>query len=312
MAIGTVRCEGRTHITSEGGISDGAIKASRGVRSQGARATSAAALTASLVVIGDKLGLYKALAAAGPATPAELADAHGNDRALRARVAERRRRRPATSRTIRRPGATRCPPEHAVCAHGRGEPGLRARRLPGHDGGDARRAARWPRRSAAAAASAGTSTTPSLFVGVERFFRPGYNANLVDAWIPALDGVQAKLERGARVADVGCGHGASTIIMAQGVPEVDLRRLRLPRARRSSSARERARAGRRRRPRAASRSPRRRPSRATTTTWSRSSTACTTWATRSAPPRHVRESLAPDGTWLLVEPLRATTRSRTT
>ena len=59
---------------------------------------------------------------------------------------------------------------------------------------------------------------PELFAGTERFFRPGYIANLVDAWIPALDGVAAKLERGARVADVGCGHGASTIIMAKAFP----------------------------------------------------------------------------------------------
>jgi len=57
-----------------------------------------------------------------------------------------------------------------------------------------------------------------LFEGVERFFRPGYNANLVTAWLPALDGAVDKLERGATVADVGCGHGASTIIMAQAFP----------------------------------------------------------------------------------------------
>ena len=59
----------------------------------------------------------------------------------------------------------------------------------------------------------------SLFHGTERFFRPGYAANLVSSWIPALDGMQARLERGARVADVGCGHGASTIIMAQAYPK---------------------------------------------------------------------------------------------
>jgi SAM-dependent methyltransferase len=57
-----------------------------------------------------------------------------------------------------------------------------------------------------------------LFRGTERFFRPGYRGNLVSEWIPALDGVQAKLERGAKVADVGCGHGASTIIMAEAFP----------------------------------------------------------------------------------------------
>jgi SAM-dependent methyltransferase len=57
-----------------------------------------------------------------------------------------------------------------------------------------------------------------LFSGTERFFRPGYAANLISSWIPALDGVQAKLEAGARVADVGCGHGASTLLMAEAFP----------------------------------------------------------------------------------------------
>jgi SAM-dependent methyltransferase len=60
---------------------------------------------------------------------------------------------------------------------------------------------------------------PSLFHGTERFFRPGYAANLVSNWIPTLEGVDAKLKAGAKVADVGCGHGASTIIMAQAYPK---------------------------------------------------------------------------------------------
>ncbi len=59
---------------------------------------------------------------------------------------------------------------------------------------------------------------PCMFAGTERFFRPGYRANLVTSWLPALDGVVAKLERGAKVADVGCGHAASTIIMAKAFP----------------------------------------------------------------------------------------------
>ena len=58
-----------------------------------------------------------------------------------------------------------------------------------------------------------------LFRGTERFFRPGYNANIVSSWIPALDGIEQKLKAGANVADVGCGHGASTILMAKAYPK---------------------------------------------------------------------------------------------
>src|SRR5580698_4350778 len=58
-----------------------------------------------------------------------------------------------------------------------------------------------------------------LFHGTERFFRAGYNANLVTSWLPSLEGVVAKLENGAKVADIGCGHGASTILMAQAYPK---------------------------------------------------------------------------------------------
>ena len=60
--------------------------------------------------------------------------------------------------------------------------------------------------------------SPCLFCGTERFFRPMYAASLVDSWIPALDGVREKLERGGKVGDIGCGHGSSSIIMAQAFP----------------------------------------------------------------------------------------------
>ena len=59
---------------------------------------------------------------------------------------------------------------------------------------------------------------PELFAGTEQFFRPGYRAHLVAEWIPALDGVDEKLRSGAKGADVGCGHGASTAVMAQAYP----------------------------------------------------------------------------------------------
>ncbi len=60
---------------------------------------------------------------------------------------------------------------------------------------------------------------PDLFIGTEKFFRPGYTAHLVNSWIPALTGIEAKLRSGAKVADVGCGHGSSTIVMAGAYPE---------------------------------------------------------------------------------------------
>ena len=62
---------------------------------------------------------------------------------------------------------------------------------------------------------------PCLFCGTERFFRPGYQANINDNWIPALDGVQQRLVAGTRVADIGCGHGISTLIMAKAFPNSD-------------------------------------------------------------------------------------------
>jgi tRNA G46 methylase TrmB len=66
--------------------------------------------------------------------------------------------------------------------------------------------------------SAGHEHSKCLFSGTERFFRLGYNANLISSWIPALDGVEDKLKVGAKVAEVGCGHGVSTILMAQVYP----------------------------------------------------------------------------------------------
>ena len=176
-----------------------------------------ARISAPLVLIGDKLGLYRAMADAGPLTAAELAERTGTDGALCPRVARqpgggrlrdlRRRRGPLHAAARAGPGARR-----------RGQPGLHPRRVSADRLAVCGRAEASPRRSAPATASAGTSTTIDLFRGTERFFRPGYSRTPRRAWIPALEGVEEKLETGARVADVGCGHGASTVIMAEAFP----------------------------------------------------------------------------------------------
>ena len=211
-----------------------------------------ATLNAALVVMGDRLGLYRALAGAGPTSPARARRAHRRERALRARVAER----PGGRRLRRvRPGSGRytLPPEQAVALTDEDSPAY----LPGffqialgdvHDS---------PRIIEAARTGAGVGWHEhdhDVHEGCERFFRPGYHAQpRRRAGCPRSTAWSTKLERGARVADVGCGHGASTILMAQAFPALDVRRLRLPRGVDRDGAGAGA-AGRRRRPRRASRS----------------------------------------------------------
>ncbi len=140
-----------------------------------------------------------------------------------------------------------------------------------------------------------------LYSGIVRLFRPGYAAHLVEEWLPALDGVVEKLRAGASVADVGCGLGASTVIMAQRVRAFDVCRLRHPRA--VDRGRPESRDGGRREPAGEVRGRvgrRTFPARATTSY--ACSTPCTTWATRSAPRGTSGRRWLPDGTLLLVEP----------
>jgi len=118
-----------------------------------------------------------------------------------------------------------------------------------------------------------------LFCGTDRFFRPGYAANLVSSWLPALDGVTDKLEAGAKVADIGCGYGSSTVLMAKNYPNPPSS------ASTSMSRASSRRASRRKRPvspMSPSKWPRRRTSRATLSTSPASSMRCTTWAIRWA------------------------------
>jgi SAM-dependent methyltransferase len=174
------------------------------------------ALTAALVVIGDKVGLYKAMAGAGPLTSAELAKRTGtNERCVREWLAAQAAAGYVTYDTAT--GRYELPAEHALALADEESP---ACVLGGFQGMTSAMKAE-PKVAEAFRHGKGLGWhehDEGLFLGTERFFRPGYNAHLVSEWIPALDGVQAKLEAGADVADVGCGHGASTIILAKAFP----------------------------------------------------------------------------------------------
>lgn len=175
-----------------------------------------ATLNAALVVLGDKLGLYRAMAGAGPLTPGELAARTGtteryvrewlNAQAAGAYV----QYDPATGRYA-------LPPEQAVALTDSSSPAF----LPGFFQIAVGSVIDSPRIAEVARTGEGIGWhdhVHDVHEGCERFFRPGYNAHLMNEWLPALHGAVDKLERGARVADVGCGHGASTVLMAEAFP----------------------------------------------------------------------------------------------
>ena len=170
---------------------------------------------ASTIVIGDQLGLYKALAER-PMTAADLAARTECD----ARYVLEWLSAQAASGYAQYDAATQqfsLSEEQALALAVEGSPAF----IPGAFQVAIAMFAAIPQLIAAFRSGAGIGwheQHPALFTGTERFFRPGYIANLVTNWIPALDGVEAKLKAGAKVADIGCGHGASTIIMAQAYP----------------------------------------------------------------------------------------------
>jgi SAM-dependent methyltransferase len=175
-----------------------------------------ATLNSALVVMGDKLGLYRALADAGPLSPAELAERAG---ASERYVREWLNAQAAGGYVEYHPASGRftLPSEHAVALTDEESPAY----LPGFFQVAIGSVLDSPRITEATRTGAGVGWhehNHEVFDGCERFFRTGYNANLLGSWLPALDGVVDKLERGATVADVGCGHGASTILMAQAYP----------------------------------------------------------------------------------------------
>jgi SAM-dependent methyltransferase len=175
-----------------------------------------AAMHAILVLLGDRLGLYKAMADGAPVTSAELAKRTGTSERY---VREWLNANAASGYVIYDAAMATyaLPPEQALALAVDDSPAF----LPGafqiiyscfHDADKIQDAFKtgkgvgWHEHH------------HDLFPGTERFFRPGYLANLTSQWIPALEGVQEKLRAGAKVADVGCGLGASTIFMAKEFP----------------------------------------------------------------------------------------------
>ncbi len=175
-----------------------------------------AAVHAGMVVIGEKLGLYKALAR-GPMNSAELAAATQTDeRYLREWLSSQ-----AAGGYITYDEKTHTfslSQEQAFALAQEDSPAY----LPGAFELALGSLAAVPRIADAFRTGAGMGWhehADGVFHGCEKFFRPGYAANLVSSWIPALTDVNAKLQAGARVADVGCGKGASTLLMAKAFPK---------------------------------------------------------------------------------------------
>ena len=174
-----------------------------------------ASVHAGMVVIGEKLGLYKALAE-GPMTPGTLAAKTGTDeRYLCEWLASQ-----AAGGYITYDEPTNkfsLTTEQAFTLAHDDSPAY----LPGAFELALGSLAAVPRIAESFRTGLGMGWhehDEGVFHGCEKFFRPGYAANLVSSWIPSLDGVKQKLETGARVADVGCGKGASTVLMARAFP----------------------------------------------------------------------------------------------
>ena len=174
-----------------------------------------AAANAALVLVGDKLGLYRALAGK-PQTSSELAAATDtHERYVREWLSAQ-----AASGFVTyddRAGKFALSPEQAAVLADEESPVCMT-------GGFYSLAAVFadePKLTQAFRTGRGVGwgeRCNCLFCGVERFFRPGYKANLVAEWLPSLEGTVEKLRRGGKVADVGCGHGASTVLMAEAFP----------------------------------------------------------------------------------------------
>ena len=175
-----------------------------------------AAIAGASILLGDRLGLYKAMADGAPVTSSELAKKTGlHERYVREWLSGQ-----AASGYIdydAEKNAFSLSPEQAMAFAEEGSPAFFAGAF------DVVQATYLDEPKVAEAFRTGKGVgwhehSKCLFSGTERFFRPGDNANLVPNWIPSLEGIEEKLKSGAKVADVGCGHGASTIVMAQAYP----------------------------------------------------------------------------------------------
>ena len=256
-----------------------------------------AALHGVIVLLGDKLGLYRAMGDGEPVTAQKLSEKTG----VRERYVREWLNASAASHYVEYDTATdtySLSPEQAFAlADSKGID------LPGFyymlgstfkDEGklaDAFRAGRgfgWHEHD------------KDLFVGVERFFRPSYLANLTTSWIPALSGVEEKLKKGIRVADLGCGHGASTILMAQTYPASEFWGFDYHDASIAYADREAQRAGLGKNVHFAQAAGDSYPG------TGYEFVACFDCLHDMGDPvgvaRHVKETMAPDGVWMIVEP----------
>lgn len=255
------------------------------------------AMNAALVRIGDKLGLYKGLVAGGAQTPGELAKRTGTHERY---VREWLNAQTGCGYVSYDAKTTKfsLSPEQALAFAVEDGPDVagafelisavnkaETRMLENFKSG---KGLDWGEQD------------PCLFKGTERFFRPNYAQNLVSSWIPALDGMKAKLEEGASVVDVGCGHGASTILMAKAFPRsqfvgYDAHRPSIEAARASAKA--------------AGVADRATFEVAKSTDYPGKGHDLVAFfdclhdmGDPVAAAKHVRGSLAPDGTWMIVEP----------
>ncbi len=252
-----------------------------------------ATMAAGNIVIGHRLGLYRALAT-GPATPEELAARAGTDPRY---TAEWLCGQAAGGYVEHQQGVFSMSAEQTFALADPDGPVY----LPGAFVlalGALRAESQITDAFRTGAGVGWHEHHDDVFAGTEMFFRPGYVANLVSNWLPALDGVTAKLEAGAKVADVGCGLGASTVLMAKSYPNSEVV---------GSDYHEGSIELARKRAADAGVTPRFEVASAQTFTGGGYDLVTTFDCLHDmgdpvGAARHIREAIAPDGTWLIVEP----------